>query len=77
MKGLGGNGLDGTKACLAQLQDYYKEVIADVSRIRAAERLAARKKKAGAFDVTSSRVFLTSHPNMQKVGAAVRQVVGA
>ena len=75
--GWGGNGSEGAKTCLAQLQDSYKEVIAEASRIPAAERLAPRKKKEGAFDLTSSKVFLTSHPNMQKVVAAVRQVVGA
>ena len=76
-KGWGGNWLEGAKACLAQLQDCYKEVIAEASRIPAAERLAPRNKKEAAFDLTSSKVLLTSHPNMQKVVAAVRQVVGA
>ena len=77
VKGWRGNGLAGANACLAQLQDCYKEVIAEASRITAAGRLAPRKQKEGAFDLTSSKVFLTSHPNMQKVVAAVRQVVGA
>ena len=77
MKGCWKNGLQGAKACLAELQDCHKEVIVEASRIPAAERLAARKKKKGGFDLTSSKVFLTSHPNMQKVVAAVRQVVGS
>ena len=77
MKGWGGNGLEGAKVCLAQLQDCYKEVVAKASRIPAAEWLTPRKKKEGAFDLTSSKVFLTSHPNMQKVVAAVQRVVGA
>ena len=74
MKGWGENGFERAKACLAQLPDCYKEVIAEASRIPVAERLAPRQKKEGAFDLTSSKVFLTSHPNMQKVVAAVRQV---
>ena len=77
VKGGGQNGLDGAKTCPAQLQDCYKEVIAEASRILAAERLAPRKKKEGSLDLTSSKVFLTSQANMQKVVAAVRQVVGA
>ena len=77
VKGWGRNGLDGAKTCLAHLQDCYKEVIAEASRIPAAERPAPRKKKDGAFDLTSSKVFPTSQPNMQKIVAAVRQVVGA
>ena len=66
VKGWERNGLEGAKACLAQLQDCYKEVIVEASRIPAAERLASDKKKEGAFDLTSSKVFLTSHPNMQR-----------
>ena len=77
VKGWGGNGLEGAKACLPQPQDCFKEVIAEASRIPAAQRLAPRKKKEGPFDLTSSKAFLTSHPNMQKVVAAVCQVVGA
>ena len=77
VKGWGGNGLDGATTCLAQLQDCCKEVIAEAPRIPVAARLAPRKKKEGAFALTSSKVFLTSHPNMQKVVAAVCQVVGA
>ena len=52
-------------------------MIAEASRILAAQRLTPRKKKEGAFDLTSSKVFQTSQANMQKVVAAVRQVVGA
>ena len=74
---MGENGLDGAKTCLARLQDCHKDVIAEACRILAAERLAPRKKKEGAFDLTSSKVFLASQPNMQNVVAAVCQVVGA
>ena len=77
VKGWGGNGLGGATAWLAQLQDCYKEVIAENSRISAAKRLTLCKKREGACDLTLSKVFLTSHPNMQKVVAAVHRVVGA
>ena len=45
MKGWGENGLDGAKTCLAQLQDCYKEVITEASRIPAAEKLAPPQEK--------------------------------
>ena len=54
VKGLGGNGLEGATACLANLQDCYKDVMAEVSHIPASERLGPRKKKEGTFDLTSS-----------------------
>ena len=45
VKGWGGNGLEGAKACLAQLQDCNKEVLAEDSPIPAAERLPSPPRK--------------------------------
>ena len=41
------------------------------------QKARPRKNKEGAFALTSRKVFLTSHPNMQQVVAAVCHVVGA
>ena len=46
LNGWGENGLEGVKGCLAQLQDCYKEVIVEASRVlTVAGSPPARKRK--------------------------------